>query len=340
VSQSYSEQEPHTADAESDVAWELDAIAVRGTLRRPPGDGPFPGVVFVAGSGPTDRDWNTPLLPGTNGSARLIADELVRGGFASLRYDKRASGPHAADNVQRLVGRLSMQSHLDELTGAVRTLARQPFVRADRLFAVANSEGTLHALRYQLQAPPIPLAGLVLVAPPGRSVGSVARSQLAAQAAALPNGDDVMALYDEAVARFVAGEPVAPDPSLPPGVLALLAGLAAPANLPFARELWTTDGAALLARVDVPTLVVIGKKDIQVDWRVDGEPLERAAAGRADVTFVYPEDANHVLKHEARARSELTAAHVLPSYNGADTALDDQAMAGILGWLAVHALSA
>jgi pimeloyl-ACP methyl ester carboxylesterase len=325
------------ATQSTDVEWELDAIAVRGTLLRPPGEGPSPGVVFVAGSGPTDRDWNTPLLPGANGSARLIAHELAGGGFASLRYDKRASGPHAAQNVQRLVGTLSMRSHLDELTGAVRTLARQPFVRADRIFAVANSEGTLHALNYQLHAPPIPLAGLVLIAPPGRAVGSVARSQIAAQTAALPDADEVMSRYDAAIARFVAGEPAAPDPSLPPGVLALLAGLSSPANLPFARELWMADGAALLAQVDVPTLVVIGRKDLQVDWRVDGEPLERAAAGRAQVEFLYPEHANHVLKHEPRPRSALTAADVLPSYNGPDATLDGDAMAGILEWLAAHA---
>jgi uncharacterized protein len=104
--------------------------------------------VIVAGSGPPDRDWNTPLLPGTNGSARLIALELARHGFASLRYDKRASGPNAAANVQRLIGKLSMQSHRDELASAVETLARQSDVRRDRVYTVANSEGTLHALSY------------------------------------------------------------------------------------------------------------------------------------------------------------------------------------------------
>ena len=322
----------------SDVEWQVDSMTVHGTLLRPLGTEPFAGVVFVAGSGPTDRDWNTPLLPGTNGSARLIADELSRSGFASVRYDKRASGPHARENIPRMIGRVSMQGHVDELAGAVRVLADQPFVRADRIFAVANSEGTLHALHYQLRAPEIPLAGLVLISPPGRSVGAVARSQLAAQTAALPNGDAMMTLYDQAISRFVAGEPMNPDPSLPAGVLALLASLAAPANLPFARELWMTDGAPLVARIDVPTLVVIGKKDIQVDWRSDGDPLQRAAAPNANVTFLFPDDANHVLKHEPRPRSALSAAQTVTSYNAADATLDPEAMASILRWLAVRAV--
>ncbi|HEX8731069.1 MAG TPA: alpha/beta hydrolase [Ktedonobacterales bacterium] len=320
-----------------EVSWPLDDTIMYATLVRPTGAGPFPGVVMVAGSGPTDRDWNSPLLPGTNGSARLIADALARAGCASLRYDKRASGPHARENMAHLIGKLSMRSHVDELAGAIRELAARPDIRRDRVFALANSEGTLHALNYQLQQPAIPLAGLVLIGAPGRAVGAVARSQLAEQAAALPDGDALLALYDQAIARFQAGEPVAPDPALPQGVQMLLQALETPANLPFARELWSADAASLLARIDIPTLVVLGKKDIQVDWQADGEPLQRAAAGHANVTFLFPEDANHVLKREPRPRAELPAAEVAAGYNAPDAILDPQAMADILAWLAAHA---
>lgn len=320
----------------SDASWQLDSTTVDGTLVRPPGRGPFPAVVLVAGSGPTDRNWNSPLLPGSNGSAHLIAEALARAGFASLRYDKRVVGPHARENLQVLMGKVSMQSHLDELASAVRTLASQPYVRDKRIFALANSEGTLHALSYQVHSPAIPFAGLVLIAPPGRPVGAVARSQLAAQAAGVPNGDALLALYDAAIARFMAGEPIAPDPALPQGVQLLLQSLETPANLPFARELWTADAAPLLRQVDVPVLIVIGKKDLQVDWQADGEPLQHAAAGHANVTFRFPENANHVLKHEPRPRSELVPAAITESYNGPDTQLDAEALAGILEWLTAH----
>lgn len=321
----------------SEISWPLDATTMYGTLVRPLGAGPFPAVAFVAGSGPTDRDWNSPLLPGANGSARLLAEALARAGIASLRYDKRVAGPHASENIPALIGKISMQSHLDELASAVGALATQPYVRGDHIFAVANSEGTLHALNYQLSNPAIPFAGLVLIAPPGRPVGAVARSQLAEQAAALPNGDALLALYDAAIVRFLAGEPIAPDPALPPGVQMLLQALETPANLPFARELWMADAAPLLAQINVPTLVIIGKRDIQVDWQADGAPLQRAAAGRADATFLFPEHANHILKQEVRPRSELTAADVTTQYNAPDARLDPDALASVLAWLAAHA---
>ena len=321
----------------SEVNWQLGSTTMYGTMDRPSGPGPFPAVVMVAGSGPTDRDWNSPLLPGTNGSARLLAEAFARAGIACLRYDKRASGPHARENVPLLIGKLSMQSHVDELAGAVRTMASQAYVRDGRIFALANSEGTLHALNYQVHSPAIPLAGLVLIGPPGRAVGTVARSQLAAQAASVPNGEAQLSLYDAAIARFLAGEPIDADPSLPAGVQMLLKSLETPANLPFARELWTADAVPLLRQVDVPVLVIIGTKDLQVDWLADGEKLQHAAAGHEEVTFLFPENANHVLKQELWPRSELVPAEMTQSYNGPDTRLDPQALASILAWLAAHA---
>jgi hypothetical protein len=56
-----------------------------------------------------------------------------------------------------------------------------------RAFAVtgsspsANSEGTLHALNYEILDRGVPPGGLALTGPPGRSVGTVTRAQLAAK---------------------------------------------------------------------------------------------------------------------------------------------------------------
>ena len=130
---------------------------------------------------------------------------------------------------------------------------------------------------------------------------------------------------------------MAPDPLLPQGVQTLLQSLESPANLPLARELWVANAAPLLGQVDVPVLVIIGEKDMQVDWRADGEPLQRATTGRDNVTFLFPENADHVLKEELRPRSELRLAQVMENYNSPDARLDPQAMNSILTWLAAHA---
>lgn len=320
----------------SEVHWSLGPTTIDGTLVKPRGTGPFSAVVMAAGSGPTDRDWNSPLLPGQNGGARLLAEALAVAGFASLRYDKRAAGPRAAENMRVLTGALSMESHREEYAGAVTLLAAMSDIRTEEIFGLGHSEGTLHVLNYQLEHPAVPLAGIILAGPPGRAVGAVARSQLAAQAAAVQNGDALLALYDEAIRRFEAGLAAQPDPALPEGVKNLIAALESPANLPFSRELWGADASRLIANVAVPVLVIIGKKDIQVDWQADGGPLAAASRGKRDVTFVYPDDANHVLKYEPQERTALNAAAVGAGYNAESAALDHDTLEVIVDWLVKH----
>jgi dienelactone hydrolase len=310
-----------------EVGWELDGIAMSGTVVRPDGDGPFPAVVIVAGSGPTDRDWCSPLLPGANGSARLLAEAFAAAGIASLRYDKRVSGPHMMDNARQLVGKLSMASHLDELVAAVDVLVAQDFADKSRIVALGDSEGTLHVLHYAASEQPVPLTGLVLAAPPGRPVGDVLLTQMALQ---LPGDDALMPLVRAAVDRYRSGEPMDLDPSLPEDVKRVLMSFEAPANLPLARELFVTDASQSLAEVKIPTLVLIGGKDLQIDAQLDGDPL-RAVAG-SNVTFAFPPYANHVLKHETRTTAEVVATPG-NGYNAPDAKLDPEALDTVLTWL-------
>ena len=80
-------------------------------------------------------------------------------------------------------------------------------------------------------------------------------------------------------------------------------------------------------------LLIIGKKDIQVDWEKDGKALEQAAANRSNVSFAYPEDANHLLKHEEKPRQKLNARNVGSHYNSADARIDEEASGSIFRWL-------
>jgi uncharacterized protein len=204
--------------------------------------------VLVAGSGPTDRNWCSPLLPGVNGSGRLLAEAFAEADMASLRYDKRAAGPHAAKSAAALFGRLSMLSHLEELAAAVGVLAGHEGVDASRIGALGNSEGALHVLHYVTSRQDVPFTGVVLAAPPGRSVGDVLLAQLGAQAARVPRGAELMGAVEAVVARYAAGRPMDLDPQLPDSVSGLLASFEAPASLPLARELFSDNAAMYLGK--------------------------------------------------------------------------------------------
>ncbi|UUT36418.1 alpha/beta hydrolase family protein [Microbacterium elymi] len=191
----------------TEVSWSLDGIEMYGTVTAPDTPGPHPAVVMVAGSGPTDRDWTSPLIPGSNGSARPLAEALADAGLVSMRYDKRASGPYVAENLPALVGRMSMQSHLDEIVAAVGALTGRDDVDAERVVGLGNSEGCLHVLHYATSEQAVPFAGLVLTAPPGRSIGDVLLSQLGMQLGQMPGGAELLPLVEQAAARFTAGQP-------------------------------------------------------------------------------------------------------------------------------------
>ncbi|MFJ3958626.1 alpha/beta hydrolase family protein [Arthrobacter sp. NPDC090010] len=315
-----------------EVSWQLDDVTMYGTLVRPEGEGPFPGVVLVAGSGPTDRDWNSPLLPGTNGSGRLLAEALAEAGFASLRYDKRASGPHVRENLPRLIGTMSMASHLAELKAAAGLLAGQEFVDDNRIVGLGNSEGCLHVIHYALGDHEPAFAGVILASPPGRAVGEVLLMQLRTQLGQVPGGLELLPLVEEAAARYNRGEAMDLDERLPESVRMVLMSFETPANLPLARELWSEDAADALPGLTQPTLVIIGEKDLQVDVRADGAPLQEAAAGKQNIGFVFPPTANHVLKEETRSLAELAEAPGT-GYNEEGTRLDPESLDLVLGWL-------
>lgn len=83
----------------------------------------------------------------------------------------------------------------------------------------------------------------------------------------------------------------------------------------------------------MPVLVVIGKKDLQVDWQADGALFAALAETQRDLQVVFVPDANHVLKHEARPRATLTAAEAAADYNTEDKVLDPEAVGTVVGWL-------
>ena len=315
------------------VEWDVIDIPVYGTVTAPKDEDVHPAVILVAGSGPTDRNWCTPYLPGTNGSGKLIAEALAAHGFITIRYDKMASGPHAKENIPKFTGRISMQTHMDELAGAVQAVIAETHADRDALFALTNSEGAIHAVNYQLAAKDARFRGLVLTGAPGRAVGDVGRGQINEQVRSMPEARTVMEHYDEAIAQFLAKEPMVIDPSLPDGLKGVLQALGNPCNQPFARELWNYSLPQFMTGIAEPILVVIGKKDIQIDWRIDGGALEKATADRVAVQFAYPENANHVLKHEAAPRETLTAQYVALHYNAPDTELDHETVKIIIEWL-------
>ena len=131
-------------------------FSLAGTLTIPEGEGPFPAVVLVTGSGSQNRDeeifGHKPF--------KLIADRLTRAGIAVLRYDDRGFGSSGGSSI----GATSQDFALDARS-AVEFLFGQPEIDTLCVGIIGHSEGGMIAFMLASQYQDI--AFIITLAGPG-----------------------------------------------------------------------------------------------------------------------------------------------------------------------------
>ncbi len=232
-----------------------------------------PAAVIIAGSGPTDRDGNSPLGVSA-GTYRLLAEGLASEGISTLRYDKRGVGQSAGAMVAE--ADLRFQTYVEDArawAGLLRAETGQ-----DCVWLIGHSEGALIAQSAATQDP-TGICGLVLVSGAGRPAAVVLREQLRAGTPE-PYLSQALTIVD----ALDAGEAI----DCPP----LFAALCRASVQPYVVSWMDVDPAALAAQSALPTLVVQGSTDIQTTV-TDAEALARAREG---IELAVLEGVNHVLK--------------------------------------------
>ncbi|HET7656058.1 MAG TPA: alpha/beta fold hydrolase [Luteimonas sp.] len=235
------------------------ASALPATLALPTGDGPFPAVVLVHGSGPHDRNETI----GPNRPFLDIARGLAAQGVAVLRYAKRSK---AHPEAYVAPGSLTIDSETtDDAVAALATLAAQPQVDPNRVFVFGHSQGGMMAPRIASRSidAGVPVAGLVLLAAPSRKLMDILIEQ-----------NQRMAVLDD---RHTSDEERAAINRLIDQMRAIRAGdeqpaVGLPLNLPAAywRSTDTVDPVHEAQFANLPMLVLQGARDIQVvdaDWQ-------------------------------------------------------------------------
>ncbi len=124
----------------SEVTLPAHPAPLHGTLSAP--DSPAAVAVILPGSGPTDRDGNSPM--GVSASTyRLLAEGLAAQGIATVRIDKRGIAASAA------AGPAEADLRFDAYVADARAWAAEAARRADKPCAwlIGHSEGALVALK-------------------------------------------------------------------------------------------------------------------------------------------------------------------------------------------------
>lgn len=276
--------------SDSTVTLETLTGKIVGTLLLPSSTGVAPLVVIIAGSGPTDRNGNSAMLPGPNNSVKMLAEGLAARGIASLRYDKRGIGESAKAMVSEANMRFDM--YADDAAGWVSRFRADP--RFSTITVVGHSEGSLLGM---LAARHANADGYVSIAGAGRAADKILREQLGKQ---LP--PDLLAFSNKALDAMLAGHNV---DSVPPP----LAALFRPSVQPYMISWLRVDPQAEIARLNIPVLIVQGTLDAQV--MVSDAQLLAKAQPKAKLLMI--EGMNHVFKQVPADQASQQKSYIDPS---------------------------
>ena len=254
-----------------------------GRLEWPQSRSPVPVVLIISGSGPTDRDGNSPMLKGPNNSLKLLAEGLAAQGIASVRYDKRGIGETgkamqlAAEKAKTMLREeeLSFETYIDDAVAWGKKLGGDR--RFSSLTVLGHSEGSLIGM---VAAQRMGAHAYVSIAGSGRRLQQIILEQVKSQ---LP--PDLLKPTQEILEQLAAGKRVE---SVPPALNVIFRQSAQPYLISWLRY----DPMKEIAKLHIPIFITQGTTDIQASWR---DPKALADADPA-ATLLLIDGMNHVLK--------------------------------------------
>lgn len=167
-----------------------DGIKLSGSLTLPEGEGPFPAVLLISGSGPQDRNeeaWKyKPFL--------MIADRLTRQGIAVLRMDDRGTGKSGGRYADA-----TLQLAATDAECALDYLLRRKDIRRGKTGLAGHSMGGTIAFRMAAQRPQdvafvLSLAGAAI---PGKDLMMHQCEKIILSQLPAATSDSLRTLYEE-----------------------------------------------------------------------------------------------------------------------------------------------
>jgi len=308
---------------EEDFAIEVDRATISGTLTIPDLPGKLPGVIIVAGSGPTDRDGNSYVMPGPANYLMEIAHYLSSRGVVTLRFDKRGVG-ESPGHVS------SFSDYINDISALADYMAGLANVDPDRIFIIGHSEGAW--LASEVARMRDDLRGIALLAGPGFTFIDTVKRQLLEQSEA---GIE-LGLFDEGLSSRLEsavddlyyavvsnGDYDLSRYGLPTDFEQVILSFWYQREL--LKDWFPADPAAVLAEVKVPVLIIQGTADLQIQV-LDAQRLADALPEHQRELHIIS-GIDHVLK--------MTYGEPLP-YTDPNRRVHPQVLEIIGDWIAAH----
>lgn len=293
-----------SAYSESEIILKTSTGDISGTLMVPDKVKKSPVVLIIAGSGPTDRDCNSPLGVKTN-AYKMIAESLAENKISSLRFDKRGIGK--SKGAVKSEADLTIDTYIDDAIAWIQLLKQDK--RFKNIIVLGHSEGSLIGM---VAGEKTGISKYISVAGSGRPADVILREQLEKQ---LP--PQLLKESDDAMDSLKAGKMVKK-------VNPVLLSLYRPSIQPYMISWLKYNPAVEIKKLKIPVLIIQGTTDIQVST----EDAKLLYAAKPDAKFMMVENMNHVLKE-----SEADRQKNIETYNKPDLPLKEGLMKGICDFI-------
>jgi len=124
--------------AESELVLKTSTGDIYGTLTIPNNVKTSPLVLIISGSGPTDRDCNSPNGLHTN-AYKMLAAGFAKNGISSLRFDKRGNGESKSAMTKE--NEMRFETYINDVINWCSLLKADN--RFSRIILLGHSEGSL-----------------------------------------------------------------------------------------------------------------------------------------------------------------------------------------------------
>lgn len=294
------------------IGFDAGGVEIYGTFRHPVGSAnPVPAVLLIAGSGPTDRNDNSPAIGGKVDTIVTLAQWLSEDGVASLRYDKLGSGTTGLGPYAGNPDSIGLLPFEQEAAAGLRYLSRQSDVNRARLGVIGHSEGALFALLLATgvsgRVPPIRMLGLLepLSIRYLDLISEQFNSEFTKAVAASPPAAQAAQGFRTSLASIV--HQLRTSGTLQKDIPPVLASVFNPSTAKFLSEADHYDPAQLAAELPrgITTLVTCSDADIQVSCGDVDHLVAGLHQSESNVDLVQLSGVDHVLKED----SSLTAAN-------------------------------